>query len=212
MIQITEPTTLITDYILTAVGLFLGAKLLIKNKTSGQKTIKYFAATLLFFSLGFFFGGTYHGFKGTLGPLVAGITWQIATYLGNIMGFFIILAGSYLVKNAATKKILLIGALLKLTCFLAVSSFTGQFMFLMLDYGISIIILALILVYLAAKNITRKPALIMLSGLGVSVLAGLIQFLEISPHQYFNNNDLYHTIQLIGIPLIYLGAKSLKDA
>jgi len=212
MLQITEPITLITDFILAAVGLFLGAKLLKKNKISPQKTIKFFAITLLSLSLSAFFGGIYHGFKNIIGVTASAVTWLTTLYSLNVMAFFLLLAGSYLAKNAVIKKILPVGASVKLICFLIVSSLTGQFMFVILDYGISIIILASILIYLVAQNIGRRAALITLSGLSVSVLAGLIQFLGISPHRYFNNNDIYHTLQIIGICLTYLGAKSLKDA
>jgi hypothetical protein len=204
--------TLFTDYLLTVIGLVLAIKLFLKNRALRQKTVKLFAATLLFMSLGFFFGGTYHGFKEITGPFIADIIWRITTYLANFTGFLLILSSAYLVKNSTAKRWLIAIAGAKLACFLVVSSFNDQFKFVLLDYGASIVILMSILVYLAAKNIGRRAVLITLSGLGVAVLAGAIQFLGFSPHKYFNNNDLYHVIQIAGTYLIYLGAKSLKDA
>ena len=204
--------TLFTDYLLTAVGLVLAIKLFLKNRALRQKTVGLFATTLLFMSLGFFFGGTYHGFKETTGLFVADIIWRITTYLANFTGFLLILSGAYLIKNTSAKRWLIAAAGAKLACFLVVSSFNDQFKFVLLDYGVSIIILVSILICLAVKNIGRRAALITLSGLGVAVLAGAVQFLGFSPHKYFNNNDLYHVIQIIGTCLIYFGAKSLKDA
>jgi hypothetical protein len=210
--RITEPMTLFTDYLLTAIGLILAIKLFIKNRALRQKTVKLFAATLLLMSLGFFFGGTYHGFKEITGPFAADVTWRITIYLANITSFFLILSGAYLVKNSTAKRRLIVAGGMKLACFLVISSLNDQFKFVLLDYGTSIVILMSILIYLAAKNIRRKAALITLSGLSVAILAGLIQFSGFSPHRYFNNNDLYHVIQIAGTYLIYLGAKSLKDA
>lgn len=203
--------TLLTDYLLAAIGLTLAIKLFLKNRVLRQKTVKLFAATLLLMSAGFFFGGTYHGFKEIIGPFAADATWRVTVYLANITSFLLILSGAYLIKGSAAKRWLIAAAGIKLACFLVVSSFNDQFKFVLLDYGTSIVILMSILIYLAAKNISRRAALITLSGLGIAVLAGLVQFSGFSPHKYFNNNDLYHVVQIVGTYLIYLGAKNIKD-
>lgn len=48
-------------------------------------------------------------------------------------------------------------------------------------------------------------------GLGVVVLAQAYQVPAISPHRYFNANDVSHIIVLCAVPLLWDGARRLHD-
>jgi hypothetical protein len=52
----------------------------------------------------------------------------------------------------------------------------------------------------------------MLAGVGVSVIAGLVQASGFALHEQFNHNDLYHLIQIAGVLLLYHGAKRLQSS
>ena len=209
--QITEPMTLLTDFILAAFTLVLALKLFAQNKKAAQKIIKFFALALSALSVGVFFSGTYHGFKEIVGSVAADIIWLISGYVLHLIAFFMLLAGAHLIKTALIKKAINVFAWLKLIVFLGASTLSDAFALILADYGISIILLSIIFISLATKNIQKKSAITMLLGFGVSVLAGIIQFSGLSPHKYFNNNDLYHVVQIAGNYLLYLGVKKLKD-
>ena len=49
-------------------------------------------------------------------------------------------------------------------------------------------------------------------GLGIVVLAQAYQVPAISPHRYFNANDVSHIIVLCAVPLLWDGARRLHDA
>jgi hypothetical protein len=50
------------------------------------------------------------------------------------------------------------------------------------------------------------PGRLVLWGVAVSVAAAAIQQSGLAIHRYFNHNDLYHTVQAIGVWLLFRGA------
>ena len=51
----------------------------------------------------------------------------------------------------------------------------------------------------------------MIAGILVSGLAAAVQAMGVSLHRHFNNNDLFHVIQLFGVYLLFRGAAQLRD-
>ena len=64
-----------------------------------------------------------------------------------------------------------------------------------------------------AANV-RKDAVSMkwlLSGIGVSLIGGVIQATGFRHNAEFNHNDAYHVIQILGLYLIFKGASRMRD-
>jgi hypothetical protein len=91
-IEISEPATLITDYILSIVVLILGISLLrARDRTSGKST--------LFWSIGFLTaaaaaaaGGTFHGFAPYFGAPMRRSLWNVTLGLITASAGFVTLA------------------------------------------------------------------------------------------------------------------------
>jgi hypothetical protein len=45
----------------------------------------------------------------------------------------------------------------------------------------------------------------------VSVVAGVIQYAHLAPHEHFNHNDSFHVVQMVAIYLLYRGGLLLRD-
>ena len=50
-----------------------------------------------------------------------------------------------------------------------------------------------------------------LLGLGLVILGSLIQMSKIKFHKHFNNNDLFHLIELVALYFLYKGAVEFQD-
>jgi len=82
--------------------------------------------------------------------------------------------------------------------------FHDEFIYVVLDTGSALLVIAAL--HLWKWN---GP---MLAGVGVSVIAGLVQASGFALHEQFNHNDLYHLIQIAGVLLLYHGAKRLHSS
>ena len=51
----------------------------------------------------------------------------------------------------------------------------------------------------------------LIAGVVVSLIAGLVQALRVSPHRWFNHNDLFHVIEIAALYLFYRGGLLLVD-
>ena len=78
--RITEPTTMLTDYILAGMGIFFGRKLFLRGQEINQQAIRLWAVAFIAMAVGALAGGTSHGFANYLGDLGQTITWKLTVY------------------------------------------------------------------------------------------------------------------------------------
>jgi hypothetical protein len=149
-------------------------------------------------ALAAFLGGTWHGF------LQGKLLWK-ATLLAAGGASFAMLAGSaFAVLSGTPRAVLLALASVKFLVYAAVMLTRDEFIFVVIDSGIA---LALV----AALHLWRWNAWIV-AGVAVSVLGALVQASGLAPHRHFNHNDLYHVIQVAAMLLLYRGARRLTDS
>lgn len=191
--MISEPMTLITDYLLAAVTAWLSVRLFRKSQTSTRFWTLAFAAL----ALGAFLGGTWHGF------LQSDALWK-ATVLTVGVASFAMLAGSAIATTSGSSRNLLLAlAVAKLIVYSVWMLRRDEFIFVVLDTGIAF-------AAVAALHLWRFNGWI-LAGVAVSVVAALVQASGLSLHRHFNHNDLYHVIQIGAMVLLYRGARLLTD-
>ena len=117
-----------------------------------------------------------------------------ATVLSVGFASFGMVAGSGYPILAAIKLVLYVGWML----------FHDQFIYVVLDTGIALLVVA-------ATHLWKWNGP-MLAGVALSVLAGVVQASGFKLHEHFNHNDLYHVIQTVAVLLLYQGAKRLKSS
>jgi hypothetical protein len=185
-----EPATVITDYILGAVAAWVALQLFRRP----QRAQRFWALAFAALAVGAFLGGTWHGFFRN--PLL----WK-ATLLSVGLASFGMVAGSGL---SIGSRLLAILAALKLLLYTGWMLFHDQFIYVVVDTGIALLVVA-------AIHLSRWNGA-MLAGVALSVIAGLVQASGFRLHEHFNHNDLYHVIQTVAVIFLYRGARRLADS
>jgi Family of unknown function (DUF6962) len=181
-----EPTTVITDYALGAVSIFLSLRLIDASR--------FWALAFFALGLGALLGGTWHGFW------QSDLLWK-ATTLSVGGASFGMVAGS---ADAATTGKLRAGliafAVVKLLAYAAWMLHHDEFIWVVADTASALLIVAILHAW--------RFNVWILSGVAVSVLAGLAQASGFALHQRFNHNDLYHVLQIAAMFLFYRGVRA----
>jgi hypothetical protein len=185
-----EPMTMATDYALAAVSAWFAFSLF--------RTQIFWALAFAAIALAALCGGTWHGF------VQNDALWK-ATVLSAGVASFGMVAGSAFATLSGAARYAVIGlALGKLGIYSAWMLRRDEFIFVVVDTGIAIAVVALL-------HLWRFNGW-MLAGVAVSVVAALVQASGFKLHQHFNHNDLYHVIQIGAMLLLYRGARRLSDA
>jgi len=188
---VNEPTTVITDYLLGAVAAWVSVLLLKSTHASQRLWALAFAAL----AAGAFLGGTWHGF------VRSELLWKASVLSVGVASFGMV-AGS--ARATMESKALPVLAAIKLAAYLGWMLLHDEFIYVVLDTGIALLVVA-------ALHLWKWNGPI-LAGVGLSVIAGLVQASGFTLHQHFNHNDLYHLIQVAGVVLLYHGAKRLQSS
>jgi hypothetical protein len=189
-----EPTTVLTDYVLGAVSVWVAFQLL-KKKHPAQR---FWALAFAALAAGAFLGGTWHGFLRSDG------LWKATVLTLGVTSFGMVAGSAFATLSGTIRIAALAAALAKLTLYLAWMRTHHEFIYVVLDTGSALLIVA-------GLHLWKWNGMI-LAGVAVSVLAGVVQASGFSLHQHFNHNDLYHVIQIAGVVLLYQGAKRLHSS
>jgi hypothetical protein len=174
-VNVHEPLTLATDYILTIAAAIFAARLWRMNRM--------WALAFLFTAAGSFFGGSYHGFVRSISSVNGVLLWKATVFSIGLASFFL-LAGSH--------RKLLPFAVVKLVIYASWMITHNDFVWVIADYGITLLIVGIVVR-------TRW----VLASIAFSVIAAIVQMSRFALHPRFNHNDLYHVIQLIALWLLY---------
>jgi hypothetical protein len=210
-VTISEPTTLITDYMLGTLS-ELCAILLIKQNTSlRQRSIRWWACALFAAAVGSYAGGTYHGFQHAFDPAVAAVLWKVTTISMGVASFFLLTSAITSGFAWPDRRWLIGGAALKLAIYVAWMLTHEDFRYVIYDYGSTLAILLVLIAFERTHGVDGHRAHIA-QGIIVSIAAALVQQSGFRLHQHFNHNDLMHVIQMGGVWLLYKGGARLRDA
>lgn len=167
-----DPMALVTDYLLAAFAFFFARRLYLARSL--------WSAAFVFTGVAAFLGGTYHGLFEH--PLL----WKGVVYSVGIAGFCLLFA-------AGGRALFAFGAV-KLAVYMIWMSFNDDFVWVIADYGITLILVAIV-------SPARKWVV---GSIAVSVVGALVQQARLTIHEYwFDFNDLYHLIQIVALWLLY---------
>lgn len=177
MYGITEPVTLVTDYMLGIASLFFAYKLSILQSTNQTIFLYLWVSTFILLALSSFVGGTYHGFKVLLGVRLAIRLWIATLYIATCTSLALLVAGIYSTTNGAFLKVFLLStALIKFVSVIIILKNMSLFHFVIYDYALTMAILVLLFGFLTPTQI----AMPMIGGIMVSLLASAIQLFKVA--------------------------------
>jgi hypothetical protein len=190
---ITEPATLLTDYLLAAFTAALAWKLYASGGAARRWWAVGFAAT----AVAGLAGGTVHGFRLMMPPSLTGVLWIVTLEALLVAGLAII---------AATCRPALPVAAVGYAAYAIWVATHPRFVFAIIGYGLAVLVLLPVHV-MRWMTMRSRASLWMLAGIAVTVVAAVVQQSDWDLHRHFNHNDLYHVIQAVGVWLLYKGAR-----
>lgn len=192
-----EPATLLTDMLLGALAAWLAWRLH-RNPAAARPAVRWWRLVLGLTALSAFVGGSYHGFAPDFPTPVASAWWLVTLWIISLLSAGMAMTLLHELAPAGNQRLWrgLIG--LKLALFAAVAVMQPVFVVVIIDYGLVMAAWAV-----AALVLRRAWRDWMLAGLGLSVIAALVQQLSWAPSPHFNHNDLYHVIQALALGAFY---------
>jgi hypothetical protein len=202
---ITEPATLITDYLLGAFTAALAWRLFAAARQNGLVSQWWWGVAFAATAVAGVAGGTVHGFRTALDPRVTAALWLVTIESLVVAAYAVVrgtLVGSPLSAAAAgSASLMAAGAFGVYGLWVAGNP---RFVFAIAAYAVALGVL--VGFKLSAWRTNPAGARWMIAGVLVSIIAAVVQQSGWSLHPRFNHNDLYHVIQALGVWLLYRGA------
>ncbi len=209
--QISEPMTLVTDYLLALLAAWLGRDLLIQGSGSGERSRSLLGGAFLALALGAFLGGTSHGFIQQLGAAGNAILWRATMVSIGVTSFLFLAAAANAALGGGWRRGLVALAAIELVVYgWWVTARDDDFRWAIYDYVPAMLVTAVLMAVLWRRG--RPSGGWIVAGIAVSFVGAGVQMSGFSLHRHFNHNDLYHVIQMGALYLLYRGGRGLRDA
>lgn len=204
-IIIQEPSTVITNFMIAVAAIFYYYK--IKRYARGNRIIRFASLFFLFLFWSTILGGVIgHGLQYYTG------------LIGKIPGWYLGMASIAMLERAAIIQARYFLPL-KFQRFLSIFNFVEIFIFMLLSiikldfifvelhafYGLFIVVFILECIYYSRSG--DRESLYVFGATFWGVCAVLCHALKLSPHPWFNYNDLSHIFMILGIVFYYYGFK-----
>lgn len=207
-VPISEPTTLLTDWLLAAFAFWLGARLAAESSRSRSWTQTLWAVAFATGAAAALCGGAVHGLRGALGTFATAFLWQCALLGSAIAGMLLVAGAAVAALRGPALRLALGLAAAALALELAAISAGGLTRNVVFGGAANIALLLGLVVHRARTD--KAPLAWLLPGLGVAGLALGVQALRLSPHPQFNHNDLCHVLLAAALWPIYRAGLHLK--
>ncbi|HXU41393.1 MAG TPA: hypothetical protein VN675_03650 [Burkholderiales bacterium] len=195
--MVAEPVTMLTDYALGGVTVWL-AVLLRKNTSIASR---FWLLAFIALAVTAFLGGTYHG-------LLIEWLWKPTVFAIGVASFGMLAGSACATTSGRVRRVLLAAAALKLVFYEAWMLGHEDFIFVVADTASAMLAVAALHLLALDNPATRW----ILGGVAVSLIAAGIQAGRLALHEHFNHNDLYHVVQIAAMALYYAGARRMRDA
>ena len=156
--HVTEPMTMVTDYLLAGECVFFGLSLLARSRRAGRGSVGLWVAAFAVITLAALAGGTAHGFRLYLGAN-GSVVWTVTMWSIGAGAVLLLLAG---LRSALRPEP-------------------------------------------GAQKDRKAGASWLKKGVLVSAIGIALMVTKVSLHPHFNQNDLYHVVQMVGLYCFYRG-------
>lgn len=155
-------------------------------------------------------GGVWHGFAPAMDPRAATLTWTASIALAIAASFMFLIATLRVFTSGRLLNLLSGCAVMKFALFVVWATVNDDLRLVIYDSGLTM--LAMLLLASWGAWLQRAPsAPWILAGVVTAMLAALFQQGRVSIHRYFNQNDLYHVIQMGALYCLYRAGALLHD-
>lgn len=201
-ITISEPVTMLTDFVLAGFCLYYYFRL--KNIAVSDPAKKYFSYYFLIMAIGTFLGGLLgHGLQPYLGMPGKYPSW-IATIL--TMSYLLLASVELLPngnKNQKSKFLWL--TIILAVLFLSLALYNKHFSYVIYHNIAAAVVMIPIFIYLYIKFKMKGTDWILFSFI-ISTSIPYFQINRIGFNKWFTYHDVCHTIMLVGLSLLFYGA------
>ena len=205
---ITEPMTMITDYMITALGLWVGIKLL--KQKDADRAVRVWAGELIATAVAALAGGTFHGFGPAMPAGATALTWRVTLVAIGCASLCFATAVAFSVFTPRVRNVIVVLAVVKLVHYLVWITRHSEFKVAIYDYAPTMAAVLAVEIYVWIKRRDRAAAWI-IWGIVISFLGAFIQMQEIGIHRRFNHNDLYRVVQMVGIYCFYRAGLLMRE-
>jgi len=204
-----EPTTLVSDWVLAVVALALGARLHRVGAGARQRPQRLWAAAFLAGAAAALAGGAVHGFAASLSPVAHDVLWKVVL-VGSGLAGSLVLAGNVIASvDGPWQAALLAGATGQLVVYLALVSRSDDVRHVVWNGAVTIVAL----LALALATAFRAPCRLawILLALGLSA-AGLVVQRTALKAAILNHNDVCHVLQTAALWPFYRVGRRLHES
>lgn len=209
--QISEPMTMLTDYLLGVWTLYLAFKLIREGIGISQRSILLWGLSFFATGIAAIIGGTSHGFALYFGTVTRVVIWTATLYSIGFTSLFLLSAVIIATIKNPLRNWLIAFTVVKFILFAVWIFSHPEFKYVIYDYVPAMIAVLILQVYVKYSRGDRSATWI-ISGILVSFGAAAVQQSGYMLHEHFNHNDLYHVIQMGAVFILYKGGRLLRDA
>ena len=209
--QLSEPMTMITDYLLGGWTFYLAFKLIRKGMRVSQRSIILWGLSFVATGIAALIGGTSHGFALYFGTMTKAVIWTATLISIGFASLFLLSSAIITTFKKPLRDWLIAATALKFILFAVWIVSHSEFKYVIYDYVPAMIGVLTVQVY-GKYSRGDKSAVWIISGILVSFGAAAVQQSGFTLHEHFNHNDLYHVIQMGAIYMLYKGGILLLDA
>jgi hypothetical protein len=191
-----EPVTLLTDYALAGVTVWL-CFLLYRNRSSSAR---FWLLAFAAIAIGALLGGTYHGWHRQA-------LWRPTVLTIGFASFGMVAGSAFATTAGPIRRALVALAAAKLAAYEAWMLGHDDYIFVVGDTGSALLVVAALHLLALAHPASRW----MLAGAAASLAAAGVQAGRVALHPQFNHNDLYHVVQIAAMLLFFAGARRMTD-
>jgi hypothetical protein len=207
---VTEPMTVATNAVLAVFAFVLAVRLAYRADAAGSDAAGWLAAGLLATGFAAIIGALAHGTDPARDEALRARFWRGALYATGFIGAATVASVAFFAARGSIRSAILVFAVMKLIVFIVRVARQPEFRVAAADYGAA---LAILLAGAAYEMIRRRASGMtwLIAGVLVSLVAGIVQARKLTLHRHFNNNDLYHVIQMAALYAFYRGGAMLVD-
>lgn len=201
-LELQEPTTFLTDVLVAAVCFFLSVRLHKLNNSVSRNWTAFFIAMGISASI----GGFAHLLYVYTGIALKYLTWSSA---GFVVLFAELGCANAFFERKKAKKIKVI-AYIQFALFQLLLIWNMHFNVVVVNSLIGLFLVVTTLHLYQFLRMKIKGSGWVVAGFTISFVTTFIHAFKLSPHKWFNHNDLSHLIMIVGLYVIFVGSKYIE--
>lgn len=211
--SVEEPATTATDWVMAALASAWAFQLLSSGVERGAAGVptRIWGVAFTATALSALVGGVVHGWQRRMGHCLAQPLWRGTLHLLTVAGAAVTVAALLVLPPGPIRTVVLVIAGVKLVVANLLLLRDPSFRIALTDYATALGMVVVMQAWAWWRHQAPSTPWIA-AGVALSALAGCVQALEVSPHDRFNHNDLYHVLQIGALWLLYRGGLLLGPA